>query len=41
MEAFEGWGRTAGIETVGDLNDQICQGSMSELILVQEAEPDR
>lgn len=41
MEASEGWGRTAGIETVGDLNDQICQGSMSELILVQEAEQER
>ena len=41
MEASEDWGRTAGIETVGDLNDQICQGSMSELILVQEAEQER
>lgn len=41
MEASEDWGRTVGIETVGDLNDQICQGSMSELILVQEAEQER
>ena len=41
IEASEDWGRTAGIETVGDLNDQICQGSMSELILVQEAEQER
>ncbi len=41
METSEGWGRTAGIETVGDLNDQICRGSMSELILVQEAEQER
>ncbi len=41
MEASEDWGRTAGIETVGDLNDQICRGSMSELILVQEAEQER
>ena len=41
MEASEGWGRTAGIATVGDLNDQICRGSMSELILVQEAEQER
>ena len=41
MEASGDWGRTAGIETVGDLNDQICKGSMSELILVQEAEQER
>ena len=41
MEASEDWGRKAGIETVGDLNDQICKGSMSELILVQEAEQER
>ena len=41
METSEKWGRIAGIETVGDLNDQICRGSMSELILVQEAEQER
>ena len=41
MEDSEEWGRVAGIETVGDLNDQICQGSMSELILVQEAAQER
>lgn len=41
MEASESWGRRASIETVGDLNDQICSGSMSELILVQEAEQER
>lgn len=35
------WGKRVGIETVGDLNDQICSGSMSELILVQEAEQER
>jgi uridine kinase len=40
MSAGE-WGRVAGIETVGDLNDQICGGSMSDLILVQEAEQER
>lgn len=38
MERSEEWGRKVGIETVGDLNDQICHGSMSELILIQEAE---
>ncbi len=41
MENAMEWGRTAGIETVGDLNDQICNGSMSDLILVQEAEQER
>ena len=41
MESAMEWGRTAGIETVGDLNDQICNGSMNDLILVQEAEQER
>jgi uridine kinase len=41
MEASQEWGRKASIETVGDLNDQICSGSVSELILVQEAEQER
>ena len=41
LEASQEWGRKANIETVGDLNDQICSGSMSELILVQEAEQER
>jgi len=41
MESSSEWGRLAGIETVGDLNDQICRGSMSDLILVQEAEQER
>ena len=35
------WGRKIGIETVGDLNDQICNGSMSDLLLIQEAEQER
>lgn len=35
------WGKQIGIETVGDLNDQICKGSISEMILVQEAEQER
>ena len=41
MEGAKDWGRVAGIETVGDLNDQICSGSVSDLILVQEAEQER
>ncbi len=35
------WGRKVGIETVGELNDQICSGSLSDMILVQEAEQER
>ena len=41
MEGAKEWGRIAGIETVGDLNDQICSGSMSDLILAQEAQQER
>lgn len=41
MEVSEEWGKRVAIETVGDLNDQICRGSMSELILIQEAEQER
>ncbi|MCI9230928.1 MAG: nucleoside kinase [Lachnospiraceae bacterium] len=41
MESAKSWGRTAGIETVGDLNEQICRGSVSDLILVQEAKQER
>ena len=31
------WGDQIGIDTVGDLNDKICEGDLAELILVQEA----
>lgn len=31
------WGERIGIDTVGDLNDKICGGDLTELILVQEA----
>lgn len=41
METAQEWGRKVGIETVGDLNDYVCHGSMSELILIQEAEQER
>lgn len=41
MKASEDWGQKIGIATVGDLNDSICSGSLSELILVQEAEQER
>lgn len=35
------WGHETGIENVGELNDRICSGSMSDMILVQEAEQER
>lgn len=41
LKASDEWGRKVGIETVGDLNEQICSGSLSEMILVQEAEQER
>lgn len=41
LKASEEWGRKVGIATVGDLNDGICSGSLSELILIQEAEQER
>lgn len=37
----EEWGREMGIDTVGDLNDQICQGNIADMILVQEALQER
>ncbi|MDE6608209.1 MAG: nucleoside kinase [Lachnospiraceae bacterium] len=35
------WGRKLGIDTVGDLNNEICKGNINELILVQEALQER
>ncbi|MBR4966175.1 MAG: nucleoside kinase [Lachnospiraceae bacterium] len=35
------WGEKLGIDTVGDLNDCICNGGLSEMILVQEALQER
>lgn len=35
------WGMDMGIDTVGDLNDRICQGDITDLILVQEALQER
>lgn len=35
------WGIKLGIDTVGDLNNQICSGKLSEVILVQEALQER
>ncbi len=35
------WGELVNISTVGDLNDQVCAGNISEMILVQEALQER
>ncbi len=35
------WNGLFGINTVGDLNEQICHGNISDLILVQEAQQER
>ena len=35
------WSREMGIDTVGDLNNQICQGNIADMILVQEALQER
>ena len=35
------WNNQMGIDTVGDLNEQICHGNISDLILVQEAQQER
>lgn len=35
------WGELVNISTVGDLNEMICQGKSSEVILVQEALQER
>ena len=37
----EEWCKKVGLETVGDLNDQICHGSLSDMILEQEAKQER
>ncbi|MCH5271306.1 MAG: nucleoside kinase [Lachnospiraceae bacterium] len=41
LKEAEKWGERVKITTVGDLNDQICNGSISDMILVQEAEQER
>ena len=35
------WGRQVGIETVGDLNESICKGTLNEIVLIQEAMQER
>ncbi len=35
------WGLDAGVDTVGDLNEQICESDVAEMMLVQEAFQER
>ncbi|MBQ0043112.1 MAG: nucleoside kinase [Lachnospiraceae bacterium] len=35
------WSNQFGIDNVGDLNDHICHGAISDLIMVQEAQQER
>lgn len=37
LSESDGWGKAIGIDTVGDLNEQICQGKIQDIILLQEA----
>lgn len=41
LKQSDEWGNMMGIDTVGDLNDQICKGNINDLILVQEALQER
>ena len=41
MKQADEWGRKMGVDTVGDLNNHICNGDMGDLILVQEALQER
>ena len=41
LEESHIWSSQIGINTIGDLNDRICAGDISDMILVQEAEQER
>lgn len=41
LKEAEKWGQEIGVENVGDLNDCICNGSLSDMILVHEAQQER
>lgn len=41
LKEADDWGKKLGVDTVGDLNDEICKGNINELILVQEALQER
>lgn len=41
LEEADLWGEKIGIQTAAGLNDEICFGSMNDLILIQEADQER
>ena len=41
LKSSNEWGIRLGIDTVGDLNNQICKGGLNEIVLVQEALQER
>ena len=41
LKESEEWARKVGMGTVGELNDRICNDSLSEMMLVHEAEQER
>ncbi len=41
LQTSNQWGEMMGIDSVGDLNDVICNGTISDMILVQEALQER
>lgn len=41
LRESDDWGKKLGVDTVGDLNDEICKGNINDLILVQEALQER
>ena len=41
LKESEDWARKMGMGTVGELNDRICSDSLSEMMLVHEAEQER
>lgn len=41
LRQAEEWGAKLGVDTVGDLNNEICNGSLNEMVLVQEALQER
>jgi uridine kinase len=41
LKQSDDWGEKLGVDTVGDLNNQICKGNINDLILVQEALQER
>ena len=41
LKTADDWGNKLGVDTVGDLNERICQGGIGDLILLQEALQER